>query len=163
MSTDQQIAQDDEVFTVAPPALKALQEMMPAINLRCGYFAMGDPDDPETPGVVMLEMNPGRVLERHAHDCERFETVVRGSLHVGDKVLHAGDTMTAAPNEFYGPHTAGPDGVLTAEVFGSFQSATRPIFLLPDGTSRKFDYVAGDIPPEDVLELARENAPVVEV
>ena len=158
---DQRITSGDDIFGLAPEFLRPLAAMMPDIGLRTGYIPLGDPDDPATPGVVMLHMGPGVVLDRHAHSCERFETIVQGSLYVGDKVLHPGDVMRAAPYEFYGPHTAGPEGVLTCEVFSSFAAAYRVVYEMPDGTTKVFDWVAGDVPPEDVRELASRNAPVV--
>jgi hypothetical protein len=162
MSNDEQrITAGDDVFGLAPEFLRALAAMMPDIGLRTGYIPLGDPDDPATPGVVMLYMGPGVVLDRHAHTCERFEVVVKGSLYVGDKVLLPGDVMRAAPYEFYGPHTAGPEGVLTAEVFSSFAAAYTPVYELPDGTKRVFDWVAGDVPTEEAREFASRNAPVV--
>jgi hypothetical protein len=122
---------------------------------------MGPDGEQHVPGVVMLELNPGRVLERHAHACYRFETVVRGSLYVGDKVLRPGDVMTAEPYEFYGPHTAGADGCLTAEVFSDFSEAVKPIFMHPDGTQKAYDYGNGEWCPDEITTFAKQGAPVV--
>src|ERR1700722_10667303 len=142
---DQRITKGDDVFGLAPEFLRGLAAMMPAIGQKTGYIPLGDPENPATPGVVMLYMKPGNVLVRHAHSCERFEAVLQGSLYVGDTVLHPGDIMTAAPYEFYGPHTAGPEGVLTCEVFSSFAAAYRVVYEMPDGTTKVFDWVAGDV------------------
>jgi hypothetical protein len=149
----------DAVWLTAPDHLKHLLDGKP--GLRNGFFALGDPLDPATPGVVMLKMGPGDVLERHAHDCYRFETVVTGTLLVGDEVLKPGDVMVALPNQFYGPHTAGPEGVTTCEVFSSFASAYQPVFESPDGSSYRYDFLTGDVPGEEVWEHNRKDAPTL--
>src|ERR1700722_8511427 len=94
---DQRIPIGDDIFGLAPEFLEELAAKMPAIGQRTGYIPLGDPENPATPGVVMLYMKSRNVLVRHAHSCQRFETVVRGSLYVEDKVLHPGDVMTASP------------------------------------------------------------------
>jgi hypothetical protein len=33
-----------------------------------------------------------------------------------------GDVMVSTPNEFYGPHTAGPEGSLSVEIFSRAQA-----------------------------------------
>src|SRR5262245_39010567 len=104
----------EDVFQQAPAAIKQLLDAPP--GLSNGFYPLGDPEDPATPGIVVLRLAPDNVLPRHAHDCHRFETVIAGSLYVEDRVLLPGDVMTAEPNAFYGPHTAGPEGVTTCEV-----------------------------------------------
>jgi hypothetical protein len=86
-----------------------------------GVIVMGeDPLDAAAPAAVLLYMPPGATLRRHAHDCHRVEVVIRGSLDVGDgQMLNPGDVSTAAPGEFYGPHTAGPEGCLSVEIFSA--------------------------------------------
>jgi hypothetical protein len=64
----------------------------------------------------MVEYPPNYVLPRHSHGSGRLELVVRGSIQVGEDVLGPGDIMTAGADEFYGPHTMGPDGCTTMEV-----------------------------------------------
>jgi hypothetical protein len=88
------------------------------------YVLGDDPEAPEVPAVVMLDMPPGYVLFRHAHICHRFEVVVKGSLVAGDRTLRPGDVMTARPGEWYGPHIAGPEGCTTAEVFGTLDGVS---------------------------------------
>jgi hypothetical protein len=106
-----------------------------------------DDQQSDAPAVVMLEMPPGYVLFRHAHICHRFEVVVKGSLLVDGRVLRPGDVMTARPGEMYGPHTAGPEGCTTAEVFGSLEGVFRVIANTPDGP-RDFDFRTGDVPDD---------------
>jgi predicted metal-dependent enzyme (double-stranded beta helix superfamily) len=90
--------------------------------MRLGKILLGDEDS--APSVTMLELPPGGVLPRHAHRCWRFEVIVRGSIETSDgKVLGPGDVMISPPGEMYGPHTAGPEGVLTAEVFSQNDAA----------------------------------------
>ena len=106
-----------------------------------------DPQDWEAPAVVMLEMPPNYVLFRHAHICHRFEVVVKGSLEADGRILRPGDVMTARPGELYGPHTAGPEGCTTAEVFGSHDGVYRVIAETTDGP-REFDFRKGEAPEE---------------
>jgi hypothetical protein len=74
----------------------------------------------DPPVVMMLELPPGYVLQRHAHPTHRAEVVVRGSIVLEDgRVLYPGDVSTSEPGMFYGPITAGPEGSLTAEIFGT--------------------------------------------
>jgi anti-sigma factor ChrR (cupin superfamily) len=87
-------------------------------------FALGDPDDPETPVAVAFHGPAGYVLPRHSHDCYRFEVVIDGSLtNEHGEVLLAGSIMTAVPNEMYGPLTAGPDGYSSVEIFSRLAGA----------------------------------------
>ena len=91
-------------------------------------FTMGDPHDPETPTFVVFRMPPHSVLPRHAHDCQRFEVIMQGSMQAvgpgeGNRQLGVGDVMIAAANEMYGPHVAGPDGFTVAEYFSRLAGA----------------------------------------
>jgi hypothetical protein len=75
--------------------------------------------DVEAPAVALLNLPPGYVLERHAHGCYRVEIIIRGWVEAEGKTLYPGSIMTALPGENYGPMTAGPEGVLSAEIFSS--------------------------------------------
>jgi len=106
-----------------------------------------DPDAPDAPAVVMLDMPPGYVLFRHAHICHRFEVVVKGSMRAGERTLGPGDVMVAAPGEWYGPHVAGPEGCTTAEVFGTLDGVFR--VLAGSGVDeREYDFRKGEAPPD---------------
>jgi hypothetical protein len=116
-------------------------------------FVLADDEEAwDSPAVVMLEMPPNYVLFRHAHICHRFEVVVKGSLEAGGRILGPGDVMTARPGEMYGPHTAGPEGCTTAEVFGSLEGVFRVLAETPDGV-RDFDFRTGEL-PQDYEPLA---------
>ena len=95
-------------WDLGPEVLKVVREAAAPFELRLSFFALGDPDDPSTAVANMLEMPPNFVLPRHAHDCERLEIVVRGTLEVDGEILHPGDISVARPMEMYGPHVAGP-------------------------------------------------------
>lgn len=113
-------------------------------------FVLGDgPEDWDAPAVVMLVMPPHYVLFRHGHICHRFEVVVKGSLEAGGRILGPGDTMTAQPGELYGPHTAGPEGCTTAEVFSRHEGVYRVLAETPDGV-REFDFRKGEMPDDYV-------------
>jgi hypothetical protein len=111
-----------------------------------------DPESWDAPAAVVLEMPPNYVLFRHAHICHRFEVVVKGTLEAGGRRLGPGDVMTARPGEMYGPHTAGPDGCTTVEVFGTLEGVFRVLSDSRDGV-REFDFRLGEL-PEDYQPLA---------
>jgi hypothetical protein len=99
---------------------------------QISMYPMGpDPADDDTPLTVLMYIPPGGVLPRHSHDCCRVEVMVRGSLDLGGGVvMRPGDVHTSDPHEEYGPHTAGPEGSLTVEIF----SAARGLVgRTPDG------------------------------
>jgi len=124
--------EEDAYWEQMPPALKHLQSES-AGHFRVVYFVLGDETEPTTPTVAVLEMFPGCVITRHAHTCERFEIVIKGSLDVGERVLHPGDVMVSHAGQEYGPHTAGADGCTTLEVFGTYEGSYTPIYPGPDG------------------------------
>jgi hypothetical protein len=126
---------------------RALEEPGPDRNGTRVFVLGDDAESWDAPAVVVLEMPPGYVLFRHAHICHRFEVVVKGSLEAAGRTLRAGDVMTAAPAELYGPHTAGPDGCTTAEVFGSLEGVFRVLCETPDGV-REFDFRKGEFPDD---------------
>jgi hypothetical protein len=68
-------------------------------------------------------------------------------LRAGDRQLGPGDTMTAGPGEWYGPHVAGPEGCTTVEVFSNLDGVFRVLAESPDGP-RVFDFRAGERPPD---------------
>jgi hypothetical protein len=63
----------------------------------------------------------------------RFEVIVKGSLFVDGREYLPGDVMVSPPNEFYGPHTAGPDGCTTVEFFSSIIGTGNTIYEVADG------------------------------
>jgi len=72
--------------------------------------------------VMILQLPPGHVLERHAHDTHRMEVVVKGSVCTPDgRELRSGDVFTSEPGEYYGPLTAGSEGCMSVEIFGDIQ------------------------------------------
>ena len=108
-----------------------------------------DPTDDEAVLAKVLWMPPGYRLFRHAHDCHRFEIVIKGSLDVGDgKTLRAGDVSVSGPGQFYGPHVAGPEGALTLEIF------ERQVAQYPD--------LEGEPQGEDAEMLARGEEAIEE-
>lgn len=139
---------------------------------RNSYFFMGDPDDAATPMAVVLDMEPGRIISRHGHPCERFEVVARGSITVfGGQVLYAGDVMIARPGEIYGPKVVGPDGCTTIEFFSDQTGVTDLASELDDGTRVHAKLLEGEqFPPNlggqdwalalqaEVLELVAQRA-----
>lgn len=124
---------EPEYWAQMPAKLKHLQGV-DGMN-RVVYFVLSkDPEnDPDAPVAAVLEMEPGTVITRHAHDCERFEMIVKGTLEVDDRVLGPGDVMISHAHEEYGPHTAGADGCTTLEVFGTYTGSYMPIYPGPNG------------------------------
>jgi hypothetical protein len=124
---------DSRFWSSQPEFLRPLQAACEPFGLEIRHFVMGDPDEPATPSAAVLKMPAGYILPRHAHPCERLEVVVAGSLRVGDDVLVPGDVMTTAAGEMYGPHTAGPDGCTTVEIFSSVRGNGNIILDTEDG------------------------------
>ena len=98
---------DPEFWSTGPEFLQAIKQQAEAYGLKVANFMMGAQQDDQAPVATVMYMPPNFVLPRHAHDCYRVEVVVQGSVDTGDRVLNVGDVMVSAPNEFYGPHTAG--------------------------------------------------------
>jgi len=104
-----------------------------------------------SPAAHLLPMPPGYRLFRHGHPCKRFEVVVQGTLEVGDgRIARPGDTFTAEPGELYGPHTAGPEGCTTFEIFGELEGMMRVLYEDADGTVREAETFKGELPPDYV-------------
>ena len=133
---------DPSIWAHAPAFARPMQEATLAVGCKIAYFALGDPDEEATPIAAVFQMPPGFVLRRHAHPCERFEAVIQGSMDLGDRVAVVGDLMTSGVNEMYGPHTAGPEGCTTVEIFSSRSGSGRAIYDTPDGPEY-VDYRAG--------------------
>lgn len=110
---------------------------------------LGANEDVSVPAALLLPMPPGYVLARHGHPCFRFEVVVQGSLDTGEGVTATvGDVFTAAPGELYGPHTAGPDGCTTIEIFSEVDGMFRLLYEAPDGSVQEADIRRGEYPPD---------------
>jgi hypothetical protein len=71
---------DDPDYWQAPQRFRALFEKLRSLGIRASYFPLGDADNDSTPVAVVVEMQPGFVIMRHAHPCDRFEVIVRGTL-----------------------------------------------------------------------------------
>jgi anti-sigma factor ChrR (cupin superfamily) len=119
----------------------------PAASGTRVYVLDDDQESWDSPAVVVLEMPPNYVLFRHAHVCHRFEVVVKGSLEAGGRILGPGDVMTARPGELYGPHTAGPEGCTTVEVFGSLEGVFRVLAPMAEGVF-EFAFRKGEAPDD---------------
>ncbi len=125
---------NDPDYWQAPDRFRALFEMLQSLGIKASYFALGDANDDQTPVAVIVEMKPGFVIMRHAHPCDRFEVIVRGTLESEDRVLRPGDVMVSKAGELYGPKTAGKDGCTTIEVFSNAAGVTKRIEERPDGS-----------------------------
>jgi hypothetical protein len=82
---------------------------------------------------------------RHAHPCDRFEVIVRGTLEAEDRTLRVGDVMTSKAGELYGPKKAGKDGCTTIEVFGTAAGVTKRIEERADGSTVTVDLEQFDV------------------
>ena len=101
--------------------------------MHVAFFVMGEETDEDAPVVVALRMDPGAITVRHSHPCERVEIIVSGTLIVDGVEYGAGDVMTAKPDEFYGPHVAGPEGCLTYEIFSNLAAVSRTTYDTASG------------------------------
>jgi hypothetical protein len=116
---------DDEAFWKLGDAVDQYRKILLAKappdgepGMREACFNLGDPQDPQTPHISILEWKPGNRIFRHSHPSHRFELLLRGTLETPEGTLTAGGVMFTGPNEAYGPLVAGPDGALTVEVIG---------------------------------------------
>ncbi|WP_162792312.1 cupin domain-containing protein [Novosphingobium sp. P6W] len=123
----------DADYWQSPDRFRSMFDQASTIGNKASLFAIGDPNDDATPMAFILQMEPGFVITRHAHPCDRFETIVRGTLEVDGRTLYPGDVLTHVAHELYGPKTAGPDGCTTVEVFARAVGAYERITEQPDG------------------------------
>lgn len=142
---------DEPGYWQIPEKYAAMAGDPDAWGMRAGIFVLGDPQAEDVPTAMIIEMQPGAAIARHAHPCERFEVVVAGSLLVdGNRPLHPGDVMVAHPGEMYGPHVAGPDGATVVEFFGTARGAHVMIYDTPDGP-QMVDFLDGAERPAGVV------------
>jgi hypothetical protein len=115
-------------WRISPKALAYTSVFAEAVDHRVASFVLGDEEDLEAPLALFMNLPPGWVLDRHAHDCHRFEVVIEGTMIADRGVeLGPGDVSTSKPGQQYGPNMAGPEGVLTLEVF-SRQLGLHPVY-----------------------------------
>lgn len=136
---------EDPDYWQAPGRFRPLLEKLRSFGIRASYFALGDTDNDSTPVAVIVEMPPGFVIMRHAHPCDRFEVIVRGTLESEDRILRPGDVMVSAAGELYGPKKAGEEGCTTIEVFATAPGVTKRIEERPDGSVETVDLEQFDI------------------
>jgi hypothetical protein len=130
--------EDPDFFKVGPKSAEWVRAGVEAVGSRIANFVLADdPEDTESPVASLLYLGPNDVLPRHAHDCHRVEVIVKGSLTVQGKEMHPGDVSVSKPNEFYGPHIAGPDGSLSVEIFSRASGLYPAMEDDPDEESRK--------------------------
>ena len=112
---------DPDFWDNAPPARRDSHERAAAAGWKVSMYPMSDDiNDDEAPLAVLMYIPPGGVLPRHKHACHRVEVMVKGSLDLGGgRVIQPGEVHTSGPDEFYGPHIAGPDGSLSLEIFSA--------------------------------------------
>jgi hypothetical protein len=101
---------EDPDYWQAPERFGSIFEKLRSLGIRASYFPLGDANSDSSPVAVVVEMKPDFVIMRHAHPCDRFEVIVRGTLETEDRVLRPGDVMVSAAGELYGPKTAGKGG-----------------------------------------------------
>jgi hypothetical protein len=145
----------EDAYWQVPERFRPLVDAQPADGprARMSFFFLGDPDSESTPTALVLDMEPGFVISRHAHESERFEVVTRGSLDIGDRVLHPGDVTTAGHGEFYGPKIAGPEGCTTVEFFDRPSGAYVQVRETLEGATVRTDLLAGDVIPAGIAGM----------
>lgn len=109
---------DPSFWSLSPKPLQYTTVFAEAVDHHVASFVLGSDDDVEAPLALFMGLPAGWVLARHSHKCHRFEVIIRGEMILENGVvLKPGDVGTSEPGEAYGPHMAGPDGVLTLEIF----------------------------------------------
>jgi hypothetical protein len=130
------LAPDDAGYWTPDPFFAGVSAIAAEYDLKIVHHALGPLDDEEgTPVAAILEMPPGYVLPRHAHQCERLEVIITGTLTVDGQELGPGTVLRSGASQFYGPHTAGPEGCTTVEVFAQLRGVGRVILADADSGS----------------------------
>jgi len=123
-----ELTPDDPEYWTPHPFFAGVTAAAAEHGLRIVHHPIGPLDDEQhTPVAAILEMQPGYVLPRHAHDCERWEVVLSGSMEIDGRQVGPGTVLRAGAREMYGPHIAGPDGCTTVEVFAALRGVGRII------------------------------------
>ena len=107
----------EEYWEQAPERLRWASVGARAMQQGLALHVLGEEDDSSAAVIEMLRLPPNYVLSRHHHTSHRFEVVIQGSVTVGELTFGPGDIFITAPNEEYGPLTAGPEGCLSVEMF----------------------------------------------
>lgn len=123
----------DDYWDLYPSGMEGMRAVVEAQRLRVTIHVLGDPASEDAPTAIVLKMPPNYELLRHAHDCERLEVVLEGSLSSGDRMLGPGDILKSGYRQQYGPHYAGPDGCTTMEFFSTRAGAHAMLLEEPDG------------------------------
>jgi hypothetical protein len=113
------IATDDEGYWGHDPDAqygRALRAASAHSRLQTSHYALGDPNDPSVPFAAVVQYPPNWAFPRHSHASPRLEVIITGSIIIDDRVFGPGSIMTSDKDEFYGPHTVGPEGCMTVEV-----------------------------------------------
>jgi hypothetical protein len=124
----------DGYWANGPQELEWIHEQAQETGVGFAMFPLSsNPNDMDAPLAAVFYMPPHFVLPRHAHACHRVEVVVEGSVLTNEGSLQPGDVSVSGPGEFYGPHTAGPEGSVTVEIFstgravdGIYENSTPP-------------------------------------
>jgi hypothetical protein len=88
-------AECDVLEAMTTAGFEFAREVAYAEGIDLGLAVLGDQAE-GPPAVIVLQLPPGHVLERHAHDSYRVEIVVKGSVILPDgRELLPGDVSTA--------------------------------------------------------------------
>jgi len=124
-----------------------------------GLWHLDKIEEWSVPAAYFLKMPPNYTLFKHGHPCQRFEIVIQGSLEIGDgRTATVGDTFTADAYTLYGPHTAGPEGCTTIEIFSAVEGMFRLLYEGPNGEILEADAREGVVPPAYVPLPGDEDA-----
>lgn len=115
-----------------PPELDdAARDALPEFRAAGGSeitLLFGDPESPDDGGMslVRARFEPGYPLPRHSHSVDCLYYVVAGELHMGNRVVAAGEGFFVPAEAPYG-YSAGPEGVELLEFRGcsAFDSRIR--------------------------------------
>ncbi len=160
------LSKDDPDFWGQGPEWSAdARELGAAVGIKLRHFVMADSDErPEEgqvkpPVAALMYQPPGFCLPRHSHASHRLEFIVQGSLEADGRVLGPGDVMWSPAGEVYGPHVAGPEGVLTVEIFSTTDGVGGQM-VDPDVDAKGMlaRLRSGDMTPEEREQEIREYA-----
>jgi anti-sigma factor ChrR (cupin superfamily) len=121
---------DPDYWTQGPEWLAPILAGAERVGVGFSMFMVGEPSDESAPLAAIFRMPPNWRLPKHRHPCHRVEVVLSGEFRVGERVLGPGDVSVSGPNEYYGPHVAGPEGCVTVEIFS--RAAAVPADYAPE-------------------------------
>ena len=127
----------DDEYWQSPGRFAQLDSIIPTV--RHTYFVIGDAEAEQGQAALIMQMQPGHVVNSHAHSSGVFEVIIAGSIEVNGQTYGPGDVMVLEPGEECGKATVGPEGCTTVEFFSTVQGAHQLVYRDPQGDPLAWD------------------------